>query len=240
MDAYKLPDAIILCGGLGTRLKDVQQGIPKILTPVGDKVLLDILIGQIVSAGVNRIILSLGHLSEKVVEYVNIIDRSNIEIVNVIESKPLGTGGALKLACSKSQSDYFLVVNGDSYTDIKPSDLLKFHIRNKSFATMLAVKIKDIGQYGSVLVDSSGMIKSFEEKPTFKCTEGLINAGMYVFNRSILNEIKGGSMVSLEKDIFPSLIGNDFYAYISENKFLDIGTPTSFFEAEKFFSDVRS
>ena len=84
------------------------------------------------------------------------------------------------------------------------------------------------------------MIKSFEEKPTFKCTEGLINAGMYVFNRSILNEIKGGSMVSLEKDIFPSLIGNDFYAYISENKFLDIGTPTSFFEAEKFFSDVRS
>ena len=62
MDAYKLPDAIILCGGLGTRLKDVQPDIPKILTPVGDKVLLDILIGQIVSAGVNRIILSLGHL----------------------------------------------------------------------------------------------------------------------------------------------------------------------------------
>ena len=109
MGAYKKPDAIILCGGLGTRLKPIQPDLPKVLTPIGDRTLLDILISQLVQAGLNRAILSLGHLSEKVVEHVDNIDKSNIEIIKVTESEPLGTGGALKLACSQSQSDYFLV-----------------------------------------------------------------------------------------------------------------------------------
>ena len=158
MDAYKLPDAIILCGGLGTRLNSIQPDLPKILTPVGKGALIDVLIGQIIRAGLKRVVLSLGHLSETVVRYVDTIDKSNIEIINVTESKPLGTGGALKLACSKSQSEYFLVINGDSYTDINPSDLLEFHVKCDSSLTMLVVRVEDSTQYGSVVVDSSGSV----------------------------------------------------------------------------------
>lgn len=240
MAAYKLPDVIILCGGLGTRLNSIQPDLPKILTPIGQGALIDVLISQIIRAGLKRVILSLGHLSETVIRYVNTIDKSNIEIINVTESKPLGTGGALKLACSKSQSDYFLVINGDSYNDVNPSDLLEFHVKCNSFVTMLVVKVEDSAQYGSVVVDSSGLVKSFNEKSRIKTGEGLVNAGMYVIDRSVLKQIKDGEEVSLEKDIFPELIGDRFYAYISDSKFLDIGTPTSFFKAEQFFSEVKS
>ena len=240
MDAYKLPDAIILCGGLGTRLNSIQPDLPKILTPVGKGALIDVLIGQIIRAGLKRVVLSLGHLSETVVRYVDTIDKSNIEIINVTESKPLGTGGALKLACSKSQSEYFLVINGDSYTDINPSDLLEFHVKCDSSLTMLVVRVEDSTQYGSVVVDSSGLVKSFNEKTKNKIGEGLVNAGMYVIDRSVLKKIKDGEAVSLENDIFPELIGDRFYAYISDSKFLDIGTPISFLKAELFFSDVKS
>ena len=164
MAAYKLPDVIILCGGLGTRLNSIQPDLPKILTPIGQGALIDVLISQIIRAGLKRVILSLGHLSETVIRYVNTIDKSNIEIINVTESKPLGTGGALKLACLKSQSDYFLVINGDSYNDVNPSDLLEFHVKCNSFVTMLVVKVEDSAQYGSVVVDSSGLVNSFNEK----------------------------------------------------------------------------
>ena len=239
MGAYKKPDAIILCGGLGTRLKSIQPDLPKVLTPIGDRTLLDILISQLVRAGLNRAILSLGHLSEKVVEHVDNIDKSNIEIIKVTESEPLGTGGALKLACSQSQSDHFLVINGDSYTDINPSDLLQFHVQYNSSLTMLVVRVGDSSRYGSVLVDSTGLVKSFQEKSTNNKEESLVNAGMYVIDRSILSRIEAGTKISLERDIFPKLIGDQYYAYISDSKFLDIGTPDSFSAAEQFFSDVK-
>ena len=162
MNEYNRADAIILCGGLGTRLKSIQPELPKILTPIGDLTLLDKLITQITRAGLNRVILSLGHLSEKVIEYVDNIDKSNIEIIKVIESKPLGTGGALKLASLQSKSDHVLVINGDSYTDINPSDLLQFHVKHNSSLTMLVVRVVDSSRYGSVLLDSSCLIKSFQ------------------------------------------------------------------------------
>ena len=151
---------------MGTRLKSIQPELPKILTPIWDLTLLDKLITQITRAGLNRVILALGHLSEKVIEYVDNIDKSNIEIIKVIESKPLGTGGALKLASLQSNSDHVLVINGDSYTDINPSDLLQFHVKYNSSLTMLVVKAVDSSRYGSVLVDSSFLVKSFQEKST--------------------------------------------------------------------------
>lgn len=240
MDAYKIPDAIILCGGLGTRLKSVQPDLPKVLTPIGDLALIDILISQLTKAGINRIILSLGYRSETVIDYVANIENPNFDIITVTETQPLGTGGALKLACSKSQSECFLVINGDSYTDINPSDLLEFHVKSESFVTMLLVRVEDSTQYGSVVVDSSGLIKSFNEKSKIENSEGLVNAGMYVINRSVLEQIKENETVSLERDIFPGLIGDGFNGYISDSKFIDIGTPETFFAAEQFFSTVKS
>tara|TARA_Y100000590_G_scaffold87914_1_gene98673 strand:- start:4987 stop:5709 length:723 start_codon:yes stop_codon:yes gene_type:complete len=240
MNEYNRADAIILCGGLGTRLKSIQPELPKILTPIGDLTLLDKLITQITRAGLNRVILSLGHLSEKVIEYVDNIDKSNIEIIKVIESKPLGTGGALKLASLQSKSDHVLVINGDSYTDINPSDLLQFHVKHNSSLTMLVVRVVDSSRYGSVLLDSSCLIKSFQEKSTNNQGEHLVNAGMYVIDQSILGRIEVGRAISLERDIFPELIGDQCYGYKSDSKFLDIGTPDSFSAAEQFFSELKS
>lgn len=240
MNEYNRADAIILCGGLGTRLQSIQPDLPKILTPIGDRTLLDILLCQITRAGLNRVILSLGHLSEKVIEYVDNIDKPNIEIIKVIESKPLGTGGALKLASLRSNSDHVLVINGDSYTDINPSDLLQFHVKYNSSLTMLVVKAVDSSRYGSVLVDSSFLVKSFQEKSTNNKDEPLVNAGMYVIDRSILSRIEDDTTISLERDIFPNLIGDQYYAYISDRKFLDIGTPDSLSAAEQFFSELKS
>ena len=144
------------------------------------------------------------------------------------------------MACSKSQSECFLVINGDSYTDINPSDLLEFHVKYESFVTMLLVRVEDSTQYGSVVVDSSGLIKSFNEKSKIENSEGLVNAGMYVIDRLVLKKIKDGEAVSLERDIFPGLIGDGFNGYISDSKFIDIRTPETFFEAEQFFSTVKS
>jgi len=140
----------------------------------------------------------------------------------------------------QSNSDHVLVINGDSYTDINLSDLLQFHVKYNSSLTMLVVKAVDSSRYGSVLVDSSFLVKSFQEKSTNNKEEPLVNAGMYVIDRSILSRIEDDTTISLERDIFPNLIGDQYYAYISDRKFLDIGTPDSLSAAEQFFSELKS
>ena len=105
---------------------------------------------------------------------------------------------------------------------------------------MLVVKAVDSSRYGSVLVDSSFLVKSFQEKSTNNKDEPLVNAGMYVIDRSILSRIEDDTTISLERDIFPNLIGDQYYAYISDRKFLDIGTPDSLSAAEQFFSELKS
>ena len=127
-----------------------------------------------------------------------------------------------------------MVFNGDSYCDINPQDLLAWHFEKKSSCTLALVKIQDVSRYGRVDFDANYMVTSFNEKTPDK-KSGWINAGIYCINRKIIAALPGNKNISLEKDLFPTLIGKEFFAFPQAAKFIDIGTPSSYKEAETFF-----
>ncbi len=152
----------------------------------------------------------------------------------VKEMEPLGTAGAIRHAIDTVKSETLMVFNGDSYCDINPKALLEWHFEKKSLCTLALVKNQDVSRYGCVDFDSNFAVTSFSEKES-KQKSGWINAGVYCMNRELIAALPDSVKISLEKDFFPTLIGKRFFAFPREEKFIDIGTPSSYKEAEKFF-----
>ena len=150
------------------------------------------------------------------------------------ETEQLGTAGAVRNAVDKIKSDTLMVFNGDSYCDINPKDLLEWHFVKKSSCTLALVKMQDVSRYGCVNFDSNYKVTSFSEKKSDK-KSGWINAGIYCMSRELIAALPGNRNISLEKDLFPTLIGKEFFAFPRDARFIDIGTPSSYKEAETFF-----
>ncbi len=232
---------VILAGGLGTRLEAVQPDLPKALTVVGGRPIVDRLIEQVASCGAQRVVLALGHLAEQVVTHLKGLVFEGVELACVVESRPLGTGGALRLAaesarlagCARERS--MLVMNGDSYVTADLCKLVDFHVSHTGRASLLLVKVDDPSQFGAVLTDKSGAVTSFVEKGGTDGVPAYINAGVYVMDDDVMERIPAGEPTSLENDVFPALVGRGLYALESEASFIDIGTPRAFAEADRFF-----
>ncbi len=215
-------DILILAGGLGTRLKPIMQNTPKALAPVNGKVFIDFLVDDIVNQGFKRIILCVGHLKDRIIDYFDV--RNDCDIVFSCENDLLGTAGAIKNAIKNIKSEKFIVMNGDSYCKIPLTEFCNFHEKNNSQASIVVCEKKNNSQYGSVILDKkNNKVIKFKEKD--ESPNGYVNSGIYLFNKSILNIIPDNRFVSLEYEIFPKLVNKNFFGFITTKTMVDIGNP---------------
>ena len=229
--------AVILAGGKGTRLKPYTTVFPKPLMPIGDKPILEIVIRQLKSHGINEIIMAVGHLAELIMAFFNDGSKYGIKIKYSREDHPLGTAGPLALL-KEDLNEPFLLMNGDILSTIDYSNLVNYHKKNKSTAT-IALKRRDIKiDFGIVEMDDSNVIKNYIEKPTI---DYLVSMGIYVFEPEILEYITPN-----EKLDFPDLIkqlisnGETVKGYVYDGYWLDIGRPDDYERANREIEEIRS
>ena len=227
---------VILAGGLGTRLRPVVSNRPKVLAEVLGRPFLTYLFDQIDHAGAREVVLCTGYMAGSVKEEIGNSYKS-LRIKHSMEDGPLGTGGALRLALLLIKSDTVMVMNGDSYVNADLETFLAWFLRKRIAAALLLAKVPDTNRYGRVATSNDGRIETFEEKGGIE-GEGWINAGIYLLQKKVVETISPGKTFSLERELFPGLIGKKLYGYRCEGKFIDIGTPKSFLKAEKFFSEL--
>ncbi|MGR9108646.1 MAG: nucleotidyltransferase family protein [Gammaproteobacteria bacterium] len=228
--------ALILAGGLGTRLRSVVKQQPKVLAEVAGRPFLRYLLDQLADWQIRNVVLCSGYLGDQI-EACFGKHYGGLELRYSREDKPLGTAGALRLALSLIQSDTALVLNGDSYCAAEFEEFSRMHQHRGAKATILLVNNPDRQRFGSVQIAENGNIVKFAEKDEH-ARSGLINAGVYLIERRFLETIPESEFVSLEREIFPEWIGPDFYGFETPGPFLDIGTPESYAAAEAFFANI--
>lgn len=228
-------EAIILAGGLGTRLRDVIGTAPKCMAMVAGEPFLAHLFRFLEAQQVQRIILSLGHGRDAVLNWVDDY-AGNIKVDFVVEEEPLGTGGGILLAMSKAQEQQVFVINGDTYFDVSFAAMLKDQMDKGSEATLALKPMQHFDRYGLVKVDAENTIVAFEEKQARE--EGLINGGVYCIDREAISKRSFPSKFSFEKEYLEKVVEEKaLQGFISEAYFIDIGIPADYVQAQKDFKN---
>ncbi len=222
-------EAVILAGGFGTRLKEVSGELPKPMVDVGGKPFLYRLMQRLEYFGCHRIVLSLGYRADYVIERIEGDTPVRCDVDYVVEKDAMGTGGAIKLSASAVRSEKFLVLNGDSYSDIDYSEF--FQASDRADLLISGVYVPDVTRYGTLDISDDGQVERLVEKG--RSGAGIINSGIYVVRTSeILSFPK--KIFSFEQD-FVQGFGGSFYAYVTDGYFVDIGIPDDYYAAcEKF------
>ena len=224
--------ALILCGGLGTRLRNVVSDVPKPMALVNNKPFLEYILNWLTFHGIRDVIFLAGYKADKIEEYFH--DKfKGMNLRYSIEPKPLGTAGAIKYASQKYDiGKDFILINGDTYFDLELENMIEFH-KSKSALATIALKLSDnTDRYGLVSVDDTFKITKFLEKEKSK-EPGFINAGVYVLNHKILDLIPLDKAYSIEKEIFPQFSDKeDLYGYPDGGRFIDIGIPADYKKAQ--------
>lgn len=218
--------ALFLAGGMGTRLKPLTDNLPKPLVPIMTKPLLERNILKFKEYGVDEIILSTCYKADKIEKYFGDGAKFGIKIQYICEDVPLGTGGAIKYA-EGFFNDTFIIFNADIFCDINISDMIKFHKEKSAAVTIAVTQVEDPSAYGVIEYDENLYAESFTEKPEpSEIKSNYINAGIYIFEPNILNEIPESEVVSIEREIFPLLLekGYKVAVYRSDAYWMDIGT----------------
>lgn len=212
-------DVVILCGGLGTRLRSVVSDRPKPMALIQGHPFLDLVIDHLVSQHFTRIIFSTGYQGACIADHVT--GRNDIDAVMSHEDQPLGTAGALRACLPLITTDTVLVLNGDSLCRIRFQALLASHRHYSAVATLAVIPTNGRVDGGGLTVDQEGRILTFREKEAGP----YMNAGIYAIQTSRVEHIAPETSCSLERDIFPPLAGSGLYAHISDTPLYDIGTP---------------
>jgi len=232
-------DAIVLCGGAGTRLRSVTGDAPKSLATIGDRPFLDILINQLRRYGFERVILAVGYQRDLIQAYFE-SRIYNVSLVYSVESTPLGTGGALRNAADHIKSDAALIMNGDSYTDVDLRRFLAEH--KKSGADLSVVVVPNDGRVdcGLVSADAGGRVLGFKEKLSATGIQ-YVNAGMYMADKKILYEVPSNQRFSLEEELFPRLLAarKNIRTFHHSGTCVDIGTPERYLQAQATLAQVE-
>ncbi len=226
-------DVVILCGGLGTRLREVVSDRPKSMADFSGKPFLDILLDYFKGFGFRRIVLCVGYQAEAIKShYANRF--SDMEILFSEEKAPLGTGGAIKNAEHLIKSNPFCVANGDSFCPIQMDQFLSFHSDKRATISIALSSVDKTKDYGVVCLDHTSQILSFNEKKA-SLEKAIINAGIYLFRKGSLVEMPKNQAFSLEKDWFPKVCGKGLFGFVVNQSVTDIGTPARFAFAQSFF-----
>ncbi|OHC75387.1 MAG: hypothetical protein A3G18_05425 [Rhodospirillales bacterium RIFCSPLOWO2_12_FULL_58_28] len=219
-------DAVILAGGLGTRVSHILKDKPKVLAPVGGRPFLDILLERLAGFGARRVVLGLGHLAEAVNAHLKESSPEGMEVITATEPAPLGTAGAVRFLMNRIKSDPVLVMNGDSFVGADLCAFVASHAASGAEASLLCAEVDDTSRFGRIDIDPDGRVKSFAEK-TGAPSPGIISAGVYLFNAAMLSRIRMSSGPSLERDIFQAMETRSLHAMTGRFPFIDIGAPES-------------
>ena len=220
---------------MGTRLSKVVSDRPKVMAEINGNPFLYYLLDQLAETDIERVIISTGYMAYAVEKRIGSSYRS-LQVKYYKEENPLGTGGALKLAGQTVDSKQYLVMNGDSYTEFDPILFFMTHKQKNANITILVKAVSNTSRFGTIQMNEQNEINKFMEKERRTGT-GLINAGVYIMNPSVFQEIPEKIPCSLEYDFFPFMIGKGIYGYETEGKFIDIGTPESYANASRFLNN---
>ncbi|MFH1113878.1 MAG: nucleotidyltransferase family protein [Pseudomonadota bacterium] len=232
--------AMVLAGGLGTRLRSVVSDRPKPMAMVGNVPFLEILLRDLARKGVRRCVVLTGHMGEIIEEYFQDLPVKEMDIRCCREESPLGTGGAVKNA-EAFATDPTLLVNGDTFFDADVEALFRFHRGKDAGATLSLRHVSDVSRYGSVVVDEHGLITEFLEKEPGVHRPGLVNAGLSLLSYSTIRDLPAGRAFSMEAEVFPALARSGHMAGLPQNgAFFDIGTPESYKAFLTFVEEHRA
>jgi mannose-1-phosphate guanylyltransferase len=222
--------AVILVGGEGTRLRPLTSTVPKPVVPLVDRPFIVYMLEWLKRHGVDDVILSCGFLATSVRNVLGDGSQLGIRLRFVEEPEPRGTAGALKFA-ETFLDERFLMLNGDVLTDIDLSAQIAQHERTGATGTLALVPVPDPTNYGLVRTNENNTVREFVEKPSAdQIDTNLISAGAYVLERSVVEMIAPGRGVSIEREIWPRLVGKGLYGFPSDAYWLDIGTPERYLQ----------
>ena len=225
-------EAVVLAGGMGTRLRSAVPDLPKCMAPVADRPFLAWLLDDLETAGFEHIILSLGFRHETIEAWV--AARNNRARIDcVVEAEPLGTGGGVRLALQRAEESDVFVLNGDTWFGVDYPAMLQYHRQRGVLATLALKPMRDFDRYGEVCCSPAGHITAFREKQP--CRQGLINGGVYLLRKDALAACP--ERFSLERDFFEPLARQEkLSGFRSEGYFIDIGIPADYVRAQQDFA----
>jgi D-glycero-alpha-D-manno-heptose 1-phosphate guanylyltransferase len=217
-------EAIVLAGGFGTRLRDVVSDLPKPMAPVAGRPFLEILLTKLAQKGFTRVVLSLGFMSEKIVAYFG-DSYMGMALVYEIESEPLGTGGAIRMALLRCETDHAFIFNGDTYLDVEVKEMEALW-QSAHHPVIVVREVPDTTRFGRIEI-YHGRINAFLEKGM--SGQGFINAGCYLLPKNALDDFPLGQCFSLETDFFVKYLQRvQFNGFITHGHFIDIGVPDDY------------
>ncbi|MET9467031.1 NDP-sugar synthase [Streptomyces sp. NPDC006544] len=233
-----MTEAILLVGGQGTRLRPVTVNTPKPMVPAAGVPFLAHQIARAAAAGVTRIVMATCYLAEVFEPYFGDGSAFGLSLEYVVEDEPLGTGGAIRNAAARltgGPDSPVLVFNGDILTGLDIAGLVESHLKTDADVSLHLVRVADPRAFGLVPTDSEGRVLDFTEKPGTpeEITTDQINAGCYVFRRSVIDSIPAGRAVSVERETFPGLLasGARLRGFTDSTYWLDLGKPEAFVQA---------
>jgi D-glycero-alpha-D-manno-heptose 1-phosphate guanylyltransferase len=231
-----LKEAIILAGGLGTRLRSVVSDLPKCMAPVAGQPFLKHVIRYLVSQGIEKFIFSLGYKHEMIEQFLS-EQFPTLHSQCSVEQEPLGTGGAIYLACKRAKDNNVLVVNGDTLFKANLKKASSFHLENNADCTLLLKPMQDFDRYGAVELDDDLTVSSFKEKQFFQT--GDINAGVYLLNVEQFLDRDFPEKFSFEKDYLEKYYAEKkIFGLIEDSYFIDIGIPADLMKAQEELKQI--
>lgn len=221
-------EAIILVGGLGTRLSPLTKTIPKPLLPLVNVPMVERMIRNLPEK-IDTVILAVNYGLEQMLEHFK---KTNVgrKVIIVPEKEPLGTGGAMK-NCEKYITGTTAVFNGDVVTSINLEEMIEYHKSKKAKGTLALWEVENPNRFGVVKLVKGEILEFQEKPPKGEELSNLINAGTYILEPELINIIPANEKVSIERDIYPKIVGNGLYGLPFEGHFIDAGTPESYLEA---------
>jgi D-glycero-alpha-D-manno-heptose 1-phosphate guanylyltransferase len=228
-----MTQAIVLAGGLGTRLRSVVPDMPKPMAPVAGRPFLGWILDQLSEAGFERAVLAVGYKFEAIRKHFG--DRyRGLALRYSVEETPLGTGGAIRLALDHITSSPVFVLNGDTYLDLDYPAMLANHLRTQATLSVAVCHVQDVSRYGTLDIDG-GAIANFREKGG--SGPGYINAGTYLLSAGLFEGIPAGEAFSFEQQLLaPRVREIQPRAYLSDGLFIDIGVPDDYGRAQQLFA----
>jgi D-glycero-alpha-D-manno-heptose 1-phosphate guanylyltransferase len=227
-----IKEAIILAGGLGTRLQGVVVDIPKPMAMVAQKPFLSYLLDYCLSAKIEKIVLAVGYKYEVIQAFYG-NQYKGIQLEYAIEHEPLGTGGAIWNAFQHITTDTALLLNGDSVFFVDVQKFYLNHIQNDADISLSLKPMRDFDRYGTVELSQNRIVNFWEKQPT---KQGIINAGVYLINKNIIQKYPQNDKFSFEKDILEKYVRQlTLIGFVDDGYFIDIGIPEDYQKAQEDF-----
>ncbi|HEY33120.1 MAG TPA: NDP-sugar synthase [Dehalococcoidia bacterium] len=227
--------AVILVGGQATRLHPLTANTPKAMVPVLNRPFLEYVIQNLSRHGVTEIVLAQHHLAGPIESYLGDGSQLGVRLTYVIEEEARGTAGAIKNV-ERYLDGTFLALNGDIFSDLDITEMVRFHKEQNAVATIALVPVEDPTAYGLIETDLTGRVQRFLEKPDpSEITTNMINAGTYVLEPEVLTQIPSEKQVSIERETFPMLVssGRPVYSFPSSGYWMDAGTPEKYLQLHR-------